>query len=37
MVDVKDMCKTIEEFKTRTFNYGKLSLKYWVDKIKLIN
>ena len=29
--------KTIEEFKTRTFNYEKLSLKYWVDKIKLIN
>ena len=29
--------KTIEEFKTRTFDYEKLSLKYWVDKIKLIN
>ena len=29
--------KTISEFKTRTFNYGKLSLKYWTDKIKLIN
>jgi len=25
---------TIIEFKTRTFNYDKLTLKYWVDKIK---
>jgi hypothetical protein len=29
--------KTITEFQTRTFDYEKLSLKYWVDKIKLIN
>ena len=26
---------TIEKFKTTTFNYDKLSLKYWVDKFSL--
>jgi hypothetical protein len=26
--------KTIENFKTKTFNYDKLQLKYWVNKIK---
>lgn len=26
--------KTIEEFKNRVFNYDKLTLKYWMDKIK---
>ena len=29
--------KTILEFKTKTFQYEKLNLKYWIDKIKLIN
>ena len=24
---------TIEEFKTKSFNYDKLTLKYWIDKI----
>ena len=31
------LLKTIDEFKQRTFNYEKLSLQYWTDKIKLIN
>ena len=31
------LLKTIIEFKQRTFKYEKLSLKYWTDKIKLIN
>lgn len=31
------LLKTITEFKQRTFNYEKLSLKYWTDKITLIN
>jgi hypothetical protein len=31
------LLKTISEFKQRTFNYEKLCLKYWTDKIKLIN
>ena len=26
--------QTIEEFSTRTFNYEKLTLKYWMDRIK---
>jgi len=26
--------KTIEDFKTKTFNYDKLELKYWVNKFK---
>jgi hypothetical protein len=26
--------KTIEEFKKRKFNYEKITLKYWVDKIR---
>ena len=30
------LLKTINEFKQRTFNYEKLSLKYWINKIKLI-
>jgi hypothetical protein len=30
------LLKTIAEFKQRTFNYEKLCLKYWTDKI-LIN
>jgi hypothetical protein len=30
------LLKTIDEFKQRTFNYEKLSLKYWINKIKLI-
>ena len=29
--------KTISEFQTKTFHYEKLGLKYWIDKIKLIN
>jgi hypothetical protein len=29
--------KIIEEFKTKTFQYEKLTLKYWRDKIQLIN
>ena len=29
--------KTILEFKTKTFQYEKLSLKYWTNQIKLIN
>jgi len=31
------LLKTIAEFKQRKFNYEKLCLKYWTDKIKLIN
>ena len=31
------LLKTIDEFKQRKLNYEKLSLKYWIDKIKLIN
>jgi hypothetical protein len=27
------LMKTIEEFKIRTFNYDKLTLSYWKDKI----
>lgn len=30
------LLKTIDEFKQKTFNYEKLSLKYWIHKIKLI-
>ena len=28
--------KTIKNFKTKTFNYDKLELKYWVNKFKNI-
>lgn len=30
------LLKTIDEFKQRIFNYEKLTLKYWINKIKLI-
>ncbi len=33
-VNMELLTKTIKEFKTKKFNYDKLLLKYWIDKIK---
>jgi hypothetical protein len=29
--------KTIEEFRAKEFNYGKLTLSYWINKIRNVN